>query len=66
MVTLSWNPSIWEVEAGEAKALSHLQLRSKFEASLGYMRLCLKRKVYYCSHIAKIYGKNRIQVVNSQ
>lgn len=55
------------MEAGQSKAQNHLQLHSNLEASLGYMRLSVWKKVYYyCSHITKIDGKSKIQVVNSQ
>jgi hypothetical protein len=39
----SCNPSIQEMERGESEIQGQLLLHSKFEASLGYMKPCLKR-----------------------
>jgi hypothetical protein len=35
-------PSTWEVEAGGSEVRGYPQLHSEFEASLGYIRACLK------------------------
>jgi hypothetical protein len=40
---LSIIPSTWEVEAGEWRIHSHLQLFGEFEASLGSLRPCHKQ-----------------------
>lgn len=37
-------PSPWEAEAGGSEIESHSQLHVTLEASLGYMRLCLKNE----------------------
>jgi hypothetical protein len=36
---------IWKTEAGDSRIQGHPQLYRKFEASLGYMRHCLKKKI---------------------
>ena len=36
------HPSTWEMEAGGSGVQGHPWLHSEFEASLGYMRPCLK------------------------
>lgn len=38
----TWHPSTGKVGAGGPGIQSHLHLHSKFQASLDYMRLCLK------------------------
>jgi hypothetical protein len=41
-----YNPSTLELGVEESKAQGHLWLCSKFEASLGYMKYCLKREYF--------------------
>lgn len=41
MVANTYNTSTWEVEAGGSRIHGQPQLLSKFEASLGYLRVCL-------------------------
>lgn len=38
------NPSLKEMGADQARVQGHSQLQSEFEASLGYISLCLKTK----------------------
>jgi hypothetical protein len=38
------NFNVIEVQAGGSKVQDHAHLHSKFKASLGYMRSCLKKK----------------------
>lgn len=44
LVVHTYNPSTWEVEVGGSEIQTHPYLHSTFEASLGYMKLCLEEK----------------------
>lgn len=44
MMVQTFNLSSLEAEAGESGIQSPPRLHSKFDASLGYMRLCLQKK----------------------
>lgn len=39
-----YNPSTWEMAAGELEIQDHPPLYSEFQAKLGYIRLCVKRE----------------------
>jgi hypothetical protein len=39
----TYNPSTWEVEAGEAEVQGCLQPLSEFKARLSYLRSCLQK-----------------------
>lgn len=47
LVTVSQvcSPSMWEVEAGSSEFQGHSLLITEFEASLGYLRTYLKKKI---------------------
>lgn len=44
MVTSAYNASTWEVWAGESGVRGNPKVHSKLEASLGLMKLYLKKK----------------------
>lgn len=46
MIMHDSNSSIQEVEAGGSEGQYHFLLHTEFEASLGYVMHCLKRKIW--------------------
>lgn len=45
MVTQTYNPSNWEIEAGRS-VQGHLLIHGEFEVSMGYVTTCLKN-IYF-------------------
>lgn len=50
-------PSTQVIEAGESAIQGYLQLHSKFEASLIYMRLCVRAFVCACVRVCVMGAK---------
>lgn len=44
MVPYTYNPSIWKMEIGKSDIQGYPQLHSKSKATLGYMRVYLKKE----------------------
>lgn len=60
MMAYVWNLSIWEVEAGESEVQDPPWLGNEFEASLDYLRLCLKAKAKSKTKQNKTKQKNNL------
>lgn len=53
----AWGPSAEEVEVRRAGVQGHPQLHREFEASLGYIRLCLKDRIKPWPWVETLEGK---------